>query len=257
LFATNTAVALDISANATTSAPNITIGYKRQEMAWVPLLANQKGRHDEREPAECPKSNVGGKDDPCVFRGLDGESADAYSVLATFSGTAAASGSAGTGTPKTEASGKIAQFFATGMAARLLAEHGGAQLVNSGAAPPDDAAQIIVTFEKQRQTDAQALTDYLASAGSFDQARNALVENAGFPPGTVATLEAPTDPNAFLDLVQKNFATHPLAKAIPKAKAALAAAGGGGAAAPVPAAPAAPSPAPAVPVAPPPVPPTN
>src|ERR1700730_9947422 len=75
LFATNTTVALDVSANATTAAPNITIGYKRQEMAWVPLLANQAGpNQSERKPADCPAGAAVNKDDPCIFLGRDGAS---------------------------------------------------------------------------------------------------------------------------------------------------------------------------------------
>jgi hypothetical protein len=91
LFATNTVVALDVSTNATTAAPNITLGYKRQEMARVPLLANQTGPTKERQPAECPKGANANATDPCVFLGRDSTSVDAYSVLATFAGSGAAS----------------------------------------------------------------------------------------------------------------------------------------------------------------------
>lgn len=171
LFATNTAVALDISTNATTSAPNITIGYKRQEMAWVPLLANEKGRTNEREPAECPKGIAVSPTDPCVFLGMDSTSVDAYSVLATFAGSGAASGSKGT-TSSTSANGSIAQFFATGLAARVLAEKGGAQLVNSGSVPPD---QVIAAWNQMQQTDDQKLNGYFSDTSKFIQLRDSLV----------------------------------------------------------------------------------
>jgi hypothetical protein len=56
---------------------------------------------------------------------------DAYSVLGTFSGN-------GSGSASSSANGnvKVAQFFATGAAAQLLAQTGGAALVNPGAPPP-------------------------------------------------------------------------------------------------------------------------
>ena len=54
--------------------------------------------------------------------------ADAYSVLGTFSGTGAATATAGSG-PQAQGNGRIAQFFATGVAAQLLAKDGGADLV--------------------------------------------------------------------------------------------------------------------------------
>lgn len=56
---------------------------------------------------------------------------DAYSVLGTFSGS-------GSGSASSTVNGnvKVAQFFATGAAAQLLAQTGGAALVNPGAPPP-------------------------------------------------------------------------------------------------------------------------
>lgn len=59
------------------------------------------------------------------------ELADAYSVLGTFSGDGA--GSANTNSARV----KIAQFFATGIAAQELARAGGAATVNPGAKSPD------------------------------------------------------------------------------------------------------------------------
>lgn len=59
------------------------------------------------------------------------EFADAYSVLGTFSGDGA--GSANTNSARV----KIAQFFATGIAAQELARAGGAATVNPGAKSPE------------------------------------------------------------------------------------------------------------------------
>jgi hypothetical protein len=217
LFATNTAVALDVSANATTAAPNITIGYKRQEMAWVPLLANQAGPgKSERKPADCPAGAAVTKDDPCVFLGRDGESVDAYSVLATFSGTAAASGSGGSTSPSSGASGSIAQFFATGMAARLLAEKGGAQLVNTSVTQTAD--QIVNNWQKQEQSDDQKLDAYFNNPANFAQLRDALVAKSKWnnTPTGDAIKQLP-DKAAFMDWVRRNFAAHDLAAAVPDA----------------------------------------
>ena len=227
LFATNTAVALDVSANATTAAPNITIGYKRQEMAWVPLLANQAGSgNSQRKPADCPAGTAVSKDDPCVFLGRDGESVDAYSVLATFSGTAAASGSGGSTSPSSNASGSIAQFFATGMAARLLAEKGGAQLVNTSVTQTDD--QIVTKWQKQEQSDDQKLDAYFNNVANFSQLRDALVAKSKWnnTPTGDAIKQLP-DKAAFMDWVHRNFAAHDLAVAVPDA-------GGAGSAQPAP-----------------------
>jgi hypothetical protein len=134
IFGTSTRVAIDVSQEPT-GALGATIGYKRHEAVWMPLLANQKGSGG-REPAKC-------KDDACAKfvgeTGADGGPAgggakDTYSVLATFSGDM--SGSA----QGAQAKAAVAQYFATGIAARLLAQYGGAAAVSSGASAPDVAS---------------------------------------------------------------------------------------------------------------------
>ena len=40
IFGTNTKVGLDVSCE-TTGVPSISVGYKRQEAVWMPLLANK------------------------------------------------------------------------------------------------------------------------------------------------------------------------------------------------------------------------
>lgn len=55
---------------------------------------------------------------------------DAYSVLGTFSGNMTGSSTSGAG-PEAKLKGGIAQYFATGIAAQLLAEKGGAALVST------------------------------------------------------------------------------------------------------------------------------
>ena len=220
LFATNTTVALDVSANATTAAPNITIGYKRQEMAWVPLLANKINPPNERQPADCPQAANAGVSDPCVFLGRDGTSVDAYSVLATFAGTAAASGSGGSSSPSSSANGSIAQFFATGLAARTLAEKGGAQLVNTGSAPSAD--QILAAWTNQLQNDTQKLNAYFNDPAKFSLLRDALVNNSQWKGTPTATaLQQQPDVASLMNYAQQNFITHSLATAIPSTSVAV------------------------------------
>lgn len=70
---------------------------------------------------------------------------DAYSVLGTFSGNMDSGSTSGSG-PEAKMRGGLAQYFATGIAAQLLAEKGGAALVSTAptATPPGeiDAKQV-------------------------------------------------------------------------------------------------------------------
>lgn len=229
LFATNTAVALDVSANPTTASPNITIGYKRQEMAWVPLLANASGPQSERQPAKCEQVEKYG----CVFAGRDSTGVDAYSVLATFKGTATGKTSGGSASPSTEAGGSIAQFFATGLAARILADKGGAHLVSTAAS--SDAAQVVLAWQQQEQSDEKKLDAYFNDPTKFAQQRDALVDNSKWKgTSTGDDLKKLSDKAAFMDWVYKNFAAHDLASSIPNSGAGGSAQPAQPAAAPVP-----------------------
>jgi hypothetical protein len=123
IFSTTTKVAIDVSAEPTTGSPDITIGYKRVEGVWMPLLANKTVAEDKVTPADCDG-------DECVFQGIETNKdgvikTDSYSVLASLGATFG--GDAKTGTAA--ASGGISQFFATGIAAQKLAESGGSRLV--------------------------------------------------------------------------------------------------------------------------------
>lgn len=135
LFGTTTKFALDVSVNPTGGTPDFTLGYKRHEGVWMPLLANQK-TDDKIKPATCTD---------CKFKGTDksGEKEDTYSVLASFgakfSGGAETSSSGKIPNATTSARGGLAQFFATGIAAQKLAEHGNARLV---AVQPVDQEQL-------------------------------------------------------------------------------------------------------------------
>jgi hypothetical protein len=125
IFGTTTKFALDVSQDPT-GAVGVTLGYRRQEAVWMPLLPNQ-GRSGERAPADCRDR----KDCP-MFVAEDGTDRDTYSVFASFGG----SGAGGVGAAEAGAEGKvqIVQYFATGLAARKLAE-AGAALVSTNADP--------------------------------------------------------------------------------------------------------------------------
>lgn len=125
VFGTNTKVALDVSQDAT-SGVGVTLGYKRQEAVWMPLLPNQAKTAEDQglKPAPCV-------DGACPkFEGTDSsQQKDTYSVLASF-GSKLGGGIDAQG-KDARVTGEITQYFATGLAARLLAQSGGAGLVNT------------------------------------------------------------------------------------------------------------------------------
>lgn len=135
IFGTNTKFALDVSADPSGS-PSITVGYKRQEAVWMPLLANQ---NIQGTPADC-------KTESCLFRGTIGKDGDTYSVLASFG--AKFSGETAGG-PR--AAGGLAQYFATGLAARILAKEGGARLVS---VQPADS-ELLKEFKEKGKSEAR------------------------------------------------------------------------------------------------------
>lgn len=136
IFFTNTKLALDVSVTPSNPAPDVTLGYKRQEGVWMPLPPNI-GANDKRTAKDCNNEIH-----DCGFVGTEGDNRDTYSVLASFGATFDGSSESSAGSPGTAASsapparasvhGRIglAQFFATGLAARKLAETGGARLVS-------------------------------------------------------------------------------------------------------------------------------
>jgi hypothetical protein len=163
IFGTTTRFALDASQDPTGTV-GVTIGYKRQEAVWMPLLAN---KDENLVPAEC-------KSEDCPkFLGAAGAggpagngASDTYSVLATLSGqTSASAGSNGA-----QGGGGIAQVFATGIAARLLAVSGGAALVNSAAHPTDsDTAAAIMTESRSKlMSEKEQITALMACVGKDD-----------------------------------------------------------------------------------------
>lgn len=81
--------------------------------------------------------------------------ADAYSVFGSFSGRGAVKSTGG------EVSGGMAQFYATGVAAQLLASEGGAAALSADAKSPAayryDAALVQARLESQHETELKAV----------------------------------------------------------------------------------------------------
>lgn len=160
IFGTNTKFALDVSAD-TTGIPSVTVGYKRQEAVWMPLVANKT---KEGDPAADCKDKP-----PCLLQGESAGSVadkDAYSVLATFGANFSGEGGTSTGA---KAGGGIAQYFATGLAARELARSGGAQLVSIQ--PEGSIAQQARVFLQVEGVNLERILGFVNNAGNVDGAR--------------------------------------------------------------------------------------
>lgn len=132
IFGTNTKLAFDVSSDpANAGTPSFTLGYKRQEVAWVPLRANGTL---VKEDGTMDITEKGSK-----YIGEDGERRDTYSVFASFGGKFAAG---------TENGAALSQFFATGIAAQNLGKSSAA--ANMVSVQPVDAKVL----EKQEEISA-------------------------------------------------------------------------------------------------------
>lgn len=221
MFGTSTRVALDVSQEPTGSL-GFTLGYKRQEAVWMPLLANKNDGGD-LVPAEC--SETGCK----VFQGQAGEggaagkgAVDTYSVLATFSGSASANAespaaSSGSAAPESRpaarAGGGIAQYFATGLAARLLAARGAA-VVNAAAgetaAAPlsEDEKAAIRTAARQETLAVEEVIAFLRTkTGGIDGTNlDQLIQRAsGLSPDAQVNLRKPDSASDLRDYLTLNY----------------------------------------------------
>lgn len=175
VFGTNTVIGVRVG-TAATQVPSIDIGYTRQEAVLMPLVANTATKTttttstgadgktvttaESTTLAPCDMGNdvkvvagtpaPAGNDlprfalHPCLLvASNEREGAkDSYSVLASFG--ASFGGSSTTGEAKAE--GGLAQYFATGMAAQLLALNGGASVVATGRAAEQKASNPPMTL---------------------------------------------------------------------------------------------------------------
>jgi hypothetical protein len=138
LFGTNTHLGIRAGASAS-SVPEVNIGYARQEAVVMPLVANSLDNGTHQSPCDITQPiSAGGAQfavHPCLLVGVNGKAQDSYSVLASFGaqfdGQAQPDG--------THAKGGLAQYFATGVAAQMLALKGGAAVVAVGEAAAEAA----------------------------------------------------------------------------------------------------------------------
>lgn len=190
IFATDTKVAIDISADPT-GQPNLTIGYKRREGVWLPLSArdiaaspthtcrptsttkldckpielSDIGTHVCRATDQEGNALFGSQKLNCQslgdvrrhsYEGRGGADArDSYSVMASFGLKATTTGGA-----------EIAQYFATGLAARALATQGGAALVNTQAVSPE-VQQAALEMKTNKEAAIKKIADFVYNGGSF------------------------------------------------------------------------------------------
>ena len=147
VFGTTTQLGIQAGANAA-SVPQVNVGYSRQEAVVMPLVANTIDNGETQGPCD-PSAPVEIKGQgqfavhPCLLVGVNGKAQDSYSVLASFG--AKFGGAADQTGAKTE--GAIAQYFATGVAAQMLAIQGGSSVVAGGEAAKEAAKNKDETAE--------------------------------------------------------------------------------------------------------------
>lgn len=141
LFGTNTSFGIKVG-TAPNQVPSITVGHDRQEAVIMPLVANTRDNGQYQMPCtpEPQLSNADGPEPfvhPCALVAINGKARDSYSVLASFGAKFGGEGATG----GTKVNGGLAQYFATGVAAQLLALNGGASVVAVGEAAAVAAAK--------------------------------------------------------------------------------------------------------------------
>lgn len=168
IFGTNTVVGLKVGADAT-QTPAIQLAYSRQELVLMPLLANTRASRENGDllMSPCPATEAPAIPAPgCKFVGEAGPAnKDSYSVLASFGAKGNASKVGG----EAKAGGAIAQYFATGLAARELAKHGSALVAasESATAAADSEARYGIIVEKIKAGRAAFAAQVAALGGNF------------------------------------------------------------------------------------------
>jgi hypothetical protein len=113
VFGTNTVFGINAGQDVS-GIPSVTVGFRRQEAVVMPLVANVADNGSYQTPCNLQAMPPVGQNqmNPCLLVGLSGRgSIDTYSVLASFGANFQGSGGNAT------ASGGLAQFFSTGIAA--------------------------------------------------------------------------------------------------------------------------------------------
>jgi hypothetical protein len=193
VFGTNTSFGIKVGADAT-ATPGITVGYSRQEAVIMPLVANTAD--NGRTQAPCPQVVVDGTVSvlelpaSCRLVGTDSRNhTDTYSVLASFGarfGSELESGNAAL-------NGQIAQYFATGIAARLLAEKGGASTIALGGAAKANAEAMGTERLLGLMNTPESGVRVAADLETMKQAKAAIVAKVGAKASYRALLTAMDD----------------------------------------------------------------
>jgi len=191
VFGTNTSLGVKVG-QGVNQIPEANVGYTRQEAVIMPLLANtqdQGGRKGLLSPCgnrvpntantatvSTLKDPAAGTPHPCKFVATKRDAkgivaADSYSVLASFGANIKAR-SPGQSTTNAEIGVGLAQYFATGVAAQLLAANGGAAVVSVSAGATKSAEST-----KSGKATA-AVTGESIIAGSSDEAIGGLADQA-------------------------------------------------------------------------------
>lgn len=114
VFGTSTKFAVDLSLSSTTNSPSLTVGYSRQEGVWMPLYVNARDSKFGNFSSSKTFKNFSSNSNGLKYVGNQGGDRDTYSVMASFGADIKAGSEATVG---------IAQYFATGLAARHLAKN--------------------------------------------------------------------------------------------------------------------------------------
>lgn len=216
VFGTETKLAIDVSTSTTSQVPEVTVGYKRTEAVWLPLLANT-GKKDERTPADC-------KED-CLYAG--DQDKDTYSVLASFG--ADFGGEAGLTVDSTQAakttegkpieyqnsvSGGIAQYFATGLAARELAKRGGSALVSvqsANVASAETKAELLQQENASVKTQLTAIEQRIGT-DKITAIKASVADKAKIDELYIETIRSKLAPNKTLDTARATLTAENLLK---------------------------------------------
>ncbi|MDZ4814330.1 MAG: hypothetical protein SGI99_17230, partial [Pseudomonadota bacterium] len=202
IFGTDTSLGVNVGADpANAQVTNISIGYKRREAVWMPLIVNATESavycaQFDRDTGECIKrlpgvvciEPVDAQPEECARWGQSaswnpkylGEAkgvsnqvggstleSDTYSVFASFGGEA----SGGTGTAKAA----VAQFFATGIAAqRLGASDNASKLISTS--PVDAEGEQAKGQVQMLQSTVDTLSSAKATQATGDTDRSKITD---------------------------------------------------------------------------------
>lgn len=167
VFGTDSSFGIDVQTAATQGAsPSITVGYKRKEAVWMPLIVN--ATHSKVAAGQAVTWNPDGVKYASTVPGADGKDRrDTYSVFASLGARFDNEINAGGG----KVGGGLAQFFATGRAAVALTEN-----------------EALVTSLKL--SDGESATAQATAVTAAATNKSATAISSGLTPDQTAALEA-------------------------------------------------------------------